>query len=127
MEQRRNILGILGAALIVIGTFLPWFTAFGVTTSGIGGAGSTAGVFVLVLGVLLALLSLASRRWAAFTGVALGALTALWAVKQISDVASFGDQAGTGIGLYAILIGGVLGAVGSLLGAIRRRSEPLPV
>ena len=136
-----GILIVAGGALAVLGSFLPWLSVTApllgnVTRSGLDGGGD--GIITLVIGAVLALLGVAlilrsgSARRAVIGTVLTSLVLGVVAVMDIGDVQTRGILMETslategnmfadavafsvGMGLYVILIGGVLGIVGSVV------------
>jgi hypothetical protein len=120
MKSKSSLMGVAGAALMIIGNFLPWVSVLGISTTG---SGTGAGMFIIVMAALIALLAFLGKRWGIIIALILALLSAGWAVKQLSDVGSI-TGASAGMGLYAILIGAVVALVGCFIG-FGRRSEPI--
>ena len=113
MKSKSSLIAISGGVVMVIGTFFPWVTVLGMTTSGFSG-GSAAGIFIIVLAALIALLAFTGKLWGTIVALVLALLSGAWAVKQITDAGSLGASAG--FGLYVILIGAVVALIGVAMG-----------
>ncbi len=122
---------IAGAALLVIGAFLPWFSIGDTSISGMDTTdGETRDGPVFVgLGVIIAVLGIITLVWKRILGVVIGALVvaafALMAgIIDFTDVQDlkelFGDQVDAGIGLPVIIAGAALATAGSILGIAKR-------
>lgn len=122
---------VTGGALGVIGSFLPWIQATAafvgtISRNGLDGGGD--GTITLVAGIVIGLFGIArlARSGSATLARLVGGLAAVamagLAILDIGDVsnrvANLGSTLATGsvgMGLYVIVIGGVLGTLGSLL------------
>jgi hypothetical protein len=120
MKSKSSLICVAGAALMIIGNFLPWVSVLGVSTTG---SGTGAGMFIIVMAALIALLAFLGKRWGIIISLILTLLSVAWAAKQLSDVGSI-TGASAGVGLYAILIGAVIAMAGCFMG-FGRRAEPI--
>lgn len=132
--ERREVplaawLMIAGAALLVVGSFLPWFSIDDTSFSGmdeIGGDSRDGPVFVglAVIIAVLGIITLLKRR---ILGVVIAALV-LAAFALMAGIIDFGDVqeladfsgADAGIGLPVIILGAALAAAGSIVGLVKR-------
>lgn len=132
LEGSRNLLWVVvaGVVLIALGSFLPWasVTVFGaeVTVDGMDGDGPITlfGAFVVGALMLAAHLQRPSKA-KVITSLVFAALVTLVAVVDIVDVQSRvadveGDigldvEASIGIGLWVVLLGGIVATVGTAL------------
>jgi hypothetical protein len=127
VDNKKNILGILGGILVVVGTFLPWERALGVTFTGMTGSG---GVLVIILGALIAVFALIGKKWSNIVGLLVALGTGALIVARITDINSYSDipemDAGIGFGLWIVLAGAVLGLIGCGMAAFKRSAhEPI--
>jgi hypothetical protein len=104
-----------GGALLAIGSFLAWGTFLGISVTGMDGGD---GWFTLIAGVAVAALGYLTftgksyPSWLAWVAVAVSAAVAL---INFFDIA--GDELiSVGIGMYAMLVGVVIAAVGLVMG-----------
>lgn len=120
---------LLFGAVVVIGSVMPWATAFGGALSKAGTDGD--GAITLVLGLLIAAGGLAvglarGRIWIAIVAALLGALVGVTAGIDLSDAQSkIGDLHGVvsvGAGLWVTLFGGIL-AFGACCAAVALRRD----
>ncbi|MFB6310833.1 MAG: hypothetical protein ABEH64_06575 [Salinirussus sp.] len=109
-------LALAGAAVAIIGTFLPWITAgfsagpIDVSTA-VAGIDTTLGLvtaLVAVGGAVLLIAFEAADIRGTTVGIA-GAVVVLGGVVQLLDLGGF---AGAGLGLYISIFGGVMLAAG---------------
>jgi hypothetical protein len=107
----NQVLRIGAGVGIVIGAFLPWVQVLGIGVAGTNGDGQ----ITLVLGIVVIVLSLLAKRWAAITVAVLGALCALIAFADMTNAAASG--------IYLTLAGGLV-ALGAGIVAARARSVP---
>jgi hypothetical protein len=114
----------IGGLVVVAGAFLPWVTLMGISVNGMEGSD---GWLVIAVGGLLALIGLANlkdegRASVAIGGILLGLLAVVIGgskVQSIQDIASADDVltgrlVQVGVGVYAIIAGGVIGALAAL-------------
>jgi hypothetical protein len=127
---------IAGGALLIVGSFLDWFSVLGETYTGFssGDGGSKDGpVFVFLGAVLLAfgVAQLVARKVLALgiLAIVVGALAVLAALADISDVSdvvdladSIGVDASSGPGLWVILIGAMVALAGGIATVAKRRA-----
>jgi hypothetical protein len=132
--QRRAVplaawLMIAGATLLIVGSFLPWFTIADESFSGmneIGGEARDGPVFV-GLGVIIGIFGIITLVWKRILGVVIAALVVA-AFALIAGIIDFADVqdlkdffgADAGIGLPMIIAGAALAAVGSIVGLVKR-------
>ena len=114
----------IGGLVVVAGAFLPWVTLGVFSANGMEGSD---GWLVLAVGGLMALIGLANlkdegRTSVAIAGILLGLLAVVIGVSKvqsIEDIASTDDiLAGrlvqVGLGIYAIIVGGIIGGLAAL-------------
>jgi len=120
---------IAGATLLIVGSFLPWFTIADESFSGmneIGGEARDGPVFV-GLGVIIGIFGIITLVWKRILGVVIAALVVA-AFALIAGIIDFADVqdlkdffgADAGIGLPMIIAGAALAAVGSIVGLVKR-------
>lgn len=95
-----------GAAISVIGAFLPWYTLLGQSVLGIEGDG----ILTLVLGVLAIGLiwHFDSEKRQLYTGIGAGVLISIIALYHLTNI--------SGGGVYLTLLGGIVLLGGGLKG-----------
>jgi len=109
---------LAGGTLTAVGSVLPWASALGRTVSGLDGDG----VITLFLGVIVAVVVLSAgwNRLAKGATAALGGISTLIAFNAYSNLANAGGLGSSlvspGYGLYLTILGGLVVAVGALLG-----------
>ncbi|MDX1691345.1 MAG: hypothetical protein R3290_10015 [Acidimicrobiia bacterium] len=125
--SRSTIVVLVGALITVLGSFLTWasVSAAGVSVSvsgtGEGGDGLLTLILALATGAVAIFLSGRPGRARMISIVIGAALIVLIAVINIADVNSVaGDLGGgvdvsIGIGLWLVLLGGIVAAVGAFL------------
>jgi hypothetical protein len=124
----------VGAFLIVVGSFLPWATFSGFISMSVNGVdGGRDGVLTLAIGVLLGGLAIASvqgpgfETWLRVLATLGGLAAAAVAIYDGSDIANLGGDFGDyfsisvdiGIGIYAIVLGGVVSIAAALFAGRR--------
>lgn len=122
--EQRVALGLLGAAMIVGGSFGPWKTALGIiSVSGTSGNGD--GLISLVCGLVAAGLVMAGRR--AFAAIAAGIALLVGIVDLVTvlhQVSGSDGLASLGWGLPVLILGAVL-VVGSCVDGHRAPSPTI--
>ena len=133
------IVSLLGAGVMAIGVFLPWVTlenAFeSLSVNGLdnflnGNSGAIDGILVLIAAGVLALAGLRGRAIlagvAALIGLVIGFLNLRTIQEQIdlelTDDGFFSIQGDVGIGVWLVMIGGVIGLTGAVLSIRRDRT-----
>lgn len=108
---------LIGGIMTIISVFLPAVTVYGESFSFIyhPTVGSSVGIFFIVLGVLIAVVGLLKKRWLHILSIILGALITLLSINYFNDA-----RGGANIGLYLLLVGGILSLIGSLLGFMKK-------
>ena len=126
---------VLGAVMIIAGSFLTWFSILGESSTGFsdGEGGTKDGpVFVFLAVVLLAfgLVQLVARKVLAvgILAIIFAAFALLAALADIGDVSDAMDlaeslevDASTGPGLWVILIGSLIAMAGAIATVAKRR------
>lgn len=130
MSQQKLIGGILVIIMglvIIIGSILPWVTATtflgSISKSGTEGDGKitlVTGIITLLCGIAI----LASNSYSGWVGLTILACAASVVVaiidlvdvsNKVGEISSQYVQASPGIGLYIVLVGGIVGGVSSLV------------
>lgn len=127
----QRIVAIGGAALIIVGSLMPWVTlstAFGtISRSGTDGGGD--GIITLIGGVIIGILVLTKKYLAS---VIVSAITAAILVFDFFDISSSSDIDGdfgsvsVGWGLIVATLAGIAALVGSALMMQIQRAEKKP-
>lgn len=142
MNQKKLIGGIIVIIMglvVIIGSILPWATAqsaFGsINKNGIEGDGKitlATGIIAILCGIAI----LVSEKNSGWIGLAVIASIASMAVaiidlidvsNKLSGVSNEFIQASAGIGLYVVLVGGIVGIVGALASAVKRQTPQIYV
>jgi hypothetical protein len=126
-----KVLALGGAALAAIGSFLPWATVSGfvdISKNGMDGDGVITLVGALIFGGLAAWSLLGSWSKGRMIGaLVVAVLVTLIAVIDIADVASrfsdidteaLGLDVSIGIGLWIVLLGGLVGVAGCVMALV---------
>lgn len=132
MSQQKLIGGIIVIVMglvVIIGSLLPWATAqsaFGsINKNGIEGDGVitlATGIIALLCGIAI-LVSEKNSGWiglaviASIASVAVAIIDLVDVSNKLSGVSNEYVRASAGIGLYVVLVGGVIGVVGALVSA----------
>jgi len=122
--------GLVAAALVILGSFLPWATldAFGAheTVNGMDGDG----VITLLVGIAMAALFAIGKRGTLIAAAVVSLVAAGIGAFELVDVQSVIDEfgflvsGGPGVGLFLIVAGGIAGLVLGVLG--QRRADAAP-
>ncbi len=105
LKTNRDKVVLIGAILIIIGSMLPWGTAFGYEVSGLEGDG----VYTLILGIVSIIL-LALVSWESGNKIGqpiLGIIVIVIAGNVFLDVRDISFFS-VGIGLYLTIMGGII-------------------
>jgi len=149
-ERFPMLLTLVGGALAIGSVFLTWttnagkFSAFGrridedLTGSSFGGldasGGSWFGIMILLLGIFVVAAVVSSyrspgrgARWLAADGAVIGSVALLMtaAVHAVAKTAPLAVDPGTGIGVNAAILGGVIATAGSILWIRQADHSPL--
>ncbi len=120
----KKYLSVIGAVLAIIGCFLPWVSVMGFSMNGFpGGLGGNPGILVVLFGVLCGIFSFLGKKWSLITSIVLALLMVVWVIKQIMDAHKFGEGVSVGMGLYLILIAGIVILVGNFMGMKGEKKE----
>jgi len=126
-----------GGALVILGSFLTWFTILGTSYTGFStddsGASKDGPVFLFLGLVVLAfgIVQLAARKVLAvgILAIIVSAFALLAALADIGDVSDAVDLAGalgvdasSGPGLWIILIGSLIAMAGAIATVAKRRA-----
>ena len=130
-----SVLLIVGGALLIVGSFLNWFTVQGTKYNGFSGSGSDTKdgpvfVFLGVLALGFGIAQLLARRVlaVAILAVVFAAFALLAAIADIGDVGdaidfadAVGISASRGPGLWIILLGSLVALGGGIATVAKRR------
>jgi hypothetical protein len=139
MNQQKligAIIVIIMGLLIIIGSILPWATAqsvFGsMSKNGIEGDGKitlATGIITLLCGIAI-LVSEKNSGWIGLAVIASGASLAVAIIdlvdvsNKLSGISNEYVKASAGIGLYIVLVGGIVGIIGALVSATKGKPTP---
>jgi len=126
---------VAGGALLILGSFLDWFSLEGESFTGFSGEGSETKdgpvfVFLGVLAIGFGVAMLAAKRMlaVAISGVVFSTLAVLAAFVDLGTVSNLGDRLDLsgaefahGPGLWVVLLGGLLALAGSITALAKRR------
>lgn len=127
---------LLGGALLIIGSFVTWFSLLGIDVTGFTSGSDdtvrdgplflTLGIVVVIFGVVL--LALKRVLGVAIAGVVVGVVAVIAALADLGDVSNAQDTAldagidfTIGPGLYLCVVGGVLSIAGGVIAIVKRR------
>ena len=117
--MKYNFVSIGGGVLSIISAFLPWVSGGGQSYNGFQNpTGSTAGIFFVVLGVLIALFGYLNKKWSHIVNILLSLIVLFLGVKYLRDAGEF-----KGFGLYIMLLSAVLGIIGSVMGLRKKPAK----
>lgn len=112
--MNRNLLVMVGAVLMIIGSFLPWASMGEMSISGTS-AGAGDGWISVILGALLIAVSFVSAGWRSLVLMILAAISAAFGVWKLIEALDIPAPASIGIGIWLLAIGGVLALVGAVM------------
>lgn len=121
------LVGIVGAILLAIGSFLPWLSFQGITITGMGsisGAGTsssvgtaTDGILSLSLGVFLLILFglglLLNNKWLGLAGLIFSIPALALMIYEVFNIG--GNDFTVGIGVYICLVGAIIAFIGGIV------------
>jgi hypothetical protein len=128
-----QVIILLGCLLLVVGPFLTWMAAdmFSVSVSGLEKTGNEALILVGlgVIGIVVAIISLAQKRdaakWTAFAVGLVGLGFSVYYFFALRDQISENDSGlfdlSLGAGIYLCLAGAVVALIGATVVAAHRR------
>ncbi|MBA2724566.1 MAG: hypothetical protein H0U53_01135 [Actinobacteria bacterium] len=120
-DKKPHLLLVIGGVLLILGTFLSFVKvgtqSFSASDAEEGSNYLMAGVLSLITaGVLFGVGSASVRKgFAAVTLLLVGFLGLYAAIADLRSINDFGSGASVGIGVYVLLIGGLLSVVGAVL------------
>ncbi|MGI8407339.1 MAG: hypothetical protein ACR2L3_02365 [Actinomycetota bacterium] len=120
-DKKPHLLLVIGGVLLILGTFLSFVKvgtqSFSASDAEEGSNYLMAGVLSLITaGVLFAVGSATVRKvFAAIALLLVGFLGLYAAIADLRSINDFGSGASVGIGVYVLLIGGLLSVVGAVL------------
>ncbi|GAA0876279.1 hypothetical protein GCM10009118_26890 [Wandonia haliotis] len=119
--MKTNLLTtIIGTLLIVVGTFLPWVSALGISLNGWKQSFGFA-VFFVIVGIVALGLNFLGKKWSNIVSIVFSVILILAAVLAVT---AFNEKFGSaGPGIWMVLIGGVVNSVGSILGLKQKKAE----
>lgn len=122
--MNRNLLVVIGALLMVIGSFLPWASMGEMSISGVS-EGASDGWISAILGAIILAVSFARAGWRSLVLMILTAIGAAFGVWKLIEGLDIPAPASMGIGIWLLAIGGVLALVGAFM--TRREGETIGV
>lgn len=111
--MKKNIILLAGAAIAIIGCFLPWVSLGGMSVTGM----AADGAFIIVMAVLAAGAGMLDKKVFKIISVVIAVLLLALSVKYFLDANSLGA---TGIGLIVLLVGSAAAAAGAVMGMLKK-------
>lgn len=108
---------IAGGLLTVISMFLPFISLSGLASTNGMAMGGVA-YFFIILGITIAGVGYADRRWLNILSLVFGLIIAALAIKYSGDAKDAGATAG--IGIWLMLVGGLVSMVGAVMGMVKK-------
>lgn len=115
----NRYVSLAGGLLTVISMFMPFISVAGIASSNGMAMGGVA-YFFIVLGLTIAGVGLANKRWLNILSLLFGLIIAALAIKYSGDAKDAGATAG--IGIWTMLIGGLVSLVGSVMGMMKKKA-----
>ena len=117
-KKNAAITTIVGGLLLVVGSFLPWFTLGGSSVNGFDGGDA---YFTLIAGAIIAALgymTFAGRSYPFWIGWVVAALAGLLVVIDYFDIKDTADLTGgsVGIGIWIMFAGVIVALAGMYMG-----------
>lgn len=110
----HRITSALGALLLIVGTFLPWVSFFGISTNGWSNGMGVPVFFIFCVAVCIAM-AFIPVKWVNAFSVLFSLILVALGFLYISDAGSMG-----GSGLYLFLVGGIVLFVGAIMGFFQK-------
>jgi len=108
----KKLLTIAGGVITAISVFFPFTTIFGKSMNFIDLPNGDAPVWI-ACGVIIAVVGLINKRWLNILSLVLGLSAAGMALYYNNKLSGF---TGSGIAVWALLVGGILSVAGSING-----------
>ncbi|RZJ89656.1 MAG: hypothetical protein EOO20_10380 [Chryseobacterium sp.] len=110
---------IVAGVLSIISAWLPWVNVMGISQNGfLGDLGGNPGLFFVVMGVIIVIMGLLNKKWAAIIAIFFSFFVATLGLKYYND-ATTGDAvtvgATAGYGVYVMVLAGLLGIIGGIM------------
>ena len=120
--SKSTLVVLIGAAIALLGSFMTWVTVSGggISVSAGGMSEGGDGVITLIIAIGTAAAAIFLKDKARMIGVAIGGgIIALVGIVNVLDINSTGSELGLstsiGIGLWMVLVGGIVAAAGAFL------------
>jgi len=120
--SKSTLMVLIGAAIALLGSFLNWVTVSGggISVSAGGMSEGGDGVITLIVAIGTAAAAIFLKDKARMIAVAIGGgIIALVGIVNVLDINSTGSELGLstsiGIGLWMVLVGGIVAAAGAFL------------
>ena len=120
--SKSTLVVLIGAAIALLGSFMTWVTVSGggISVSAGGMSEGGDGVITLIVAIGTAAAAIFLKDKARMIAVAIGGgIIAVVGIINILDINSTGSELGlstsVGIGLWMVLVGGIVAAAGAFL------------
>ena len=124
MKQNSKLIALTGAFLIIVSPLLPFIKMLGQSFNGfhLPGSGAAAGVTLMVLGGISAIMTIIGKRWNYIVAIIMGLVDAGLGINYFLDARDLGEIGGSrGIGIYAMIFGGFILILGCVLSIMNLR------
>lgn len=113
-KDKGALISLIGGVLLVAAPFLPFVLGVSMMDwAKLGGSSSWVAYIPMIIGVVLILSALAGIKALKIVAIIFALIAAGLGAKYMSDAGQLG---GAGMGIYAYLVGGLLGLVGNAMG-----------
>ena len=117
-KKNAAITVIVGGLLLVVGSFLPWFTLGGSSVNGFDGGDAWFTLFAGLILAVLGYMTYADRSFPSWIGWVVAALAGILVVIDYFDIKDTADLTGgsVGIGIWIMCAGVIVALVGMFMG-----------
>ncbi len=113
----NRYVSVAGGLLTVISMFLPFISISGMASTNGMAMGGVA-YFFIVLGLVIAGVGMANKRWLNILSLLFGLIIAALSMKYQSDANHLGATVGAGI--WVMLVGGLVSMVGAVMAMVKK-------
>jgi len=117
-KKNAAVAVIVGGLLLVVGSFLPWFTYAGESVNGFDGGDAWFTLFAGLILAVLGYMTYAGRSYPSWIGWVVAALAGVLVVIDYFDIKDTADLFGgsVGMGVWIMFAGVIVALVGLFMG-----------
>lgn len=117
--MQKNLIGIAGGLLTVISNFLGAVSYAGSSFSFFK-FNKPVAIFFIICGLIVVGVSMAGKKWLNILSIIIGLIIAGLALKYQGDAKTMAGEDAIGIGLWIMLLGGVISLIGGVMGIVKK-------